>query len=84
MQQLMDELREKREWIGVDWFDENKKAGEAKEVRLLDYACGTGLVSKVYLSSLILTLNSRENRAPANIEDANKYSQQNTRRWLPT
>lgn len=44
--QITAELRSKLDFIGVDWL---KSSGEdeGREVRLLDYACGTGLVSRV-------------------------------------
>ncbi|KAK4222346.1 S-adenosyl-L-methionine-dependent methyltransferase [Podospora fimiseda] len=55
--QLIEEIRKRVEFIGVDWVDEDesetededeekKKAKDEKRVRLLDYACGTGVVSR--------------------------------------
>ncbi|KAG9231160.1 S-adenosyl-L-methionine-dependent methyltransferase [Amylocarpus encephaloides] len=54
MQQVVDEIRARTEWIGVDWIEdsfdneraESKQKEPKKSVRLLDYACGTGLVSR--------------------------------------
>lgn len=58
----MAEIRARREWIGVEWIEEGDQdeddeveeeaevGGERKpprEVRVLDYACGTGLVTRV-------------------------------------
>ncbi len=57
IQQIQDEIRERREWIGVEWVSDDEDEGDevegegkkkaTREVRFLDYACGTGLVSKV-------------------------------------
>ncbi|KAH8597863.1 S-adenosyl-L-methionine-dependent methyltransferase [Bisporella sp. PMI_857] len=63
--QVIDEIQDRRDWIGVDWLEESSEDGsedgskakpssaahstdvhEEKTVRLLDYACGTGLVSR--------------------------------------
>lgn len=59
--QLMEEIRSRLDLIGADWVDDDedededdgvKEAGKKEEskskksVRLLDYACGTGLVSR--------------------------------------
>ncbi|KAL2069065.1 hypothetical protein VTL71DRAFT_15403 [Oculimacula yallundae] len=52
IQQIIDEIQKHHEWIGVDWAEESDSENEAssssekKTVRLLDYACGTGLVSR--------------------------------------
>ncbi len=50
---MIEEIRESLDFIGADWVDdddnadddgENKsKNASAKTVRLLDYACGTGV-----------------------------------------
>ena len=48
--QIIEEIQTRRDWIGVDWVNEheNESSGKPqKTVRLLDYACGTGLVSRV-------------------------------------
>ncbi len=42
----MEEIRERVGFIGVDWVDQDEDEAEGKkekEVRLLDYACGTGV-----------------------------------------
>ena len=63
MQQISDEIVARKDWIGVDWLSESSEdestpeltAGKLKKtVRLLDYACGTGLVSRV-LSPFLLS-----------------------------
>ncbi|KAF2098123.1 S-adenosyl-L-methionine-dependent methyltransferase [Rhizodiscina lignyota] len=41
---LTDELRKSVDWVGADFFTTNDP--KAKEVRFLDYACGTGMVSR--------------------------------------
>ncbi|KAI9056035.1 hypothetical protein LZ554_000967 [Drepanopeziza brunnea f. sp. 'monogermtubi'] len=53
IQQVIDEIRKHHEWIGVDWTEdssgsesEDSSVAPKKTVRLLDYACGTGLVSR--------------------------------------
>lgn len=42
--QIADELTVSLDFIGVDWI---QGADDKRAVSLLDYACGTGLVSKV-------------------------------------
>lgn len=55
--QLVEEIRSRLDFIGVDWVDDSDDDGDEeggkneesitkKGVRLLDYACGTGLVSR--------------------------------------
>lgn len=59
MLQVTAEIQARLDWIGVDWIEdspgneasESPKEAPKKEVRLLDYACGTGLVSRVSSSS---------------------------------
>ncbi|PBP22372.1 ubiquitin carboxyl-terminal hydrolase 14 [Diplocarpon rosae] len=53
IQQIIEQIQKHRQWLGVDWVeesagDEDEKSPPAlhKAVRLLDYACGTGLVSR--------------------------------------
>ncbi|CAL3962259.1 unnamed protein product [Diplocarpon coronariae] len=53
IQQIIEEIQEHHDWIGVDWVEESSSDEDAesspaphKTVRLLDYACGTGLVSR--------------------------------------
>ncbi|KAI8966363.1 S-adenosyl-L-methionine-dependent methyltransferase [Daldinia sp. FL1419] len=56
-ERLMEEIQARLDWIGVDWADddddddssEDAKSNPTKshkEVRLLDYACGTGAMSR--------------------------------------
>lgn len=42
--ELIEHIRKLKDFIGVDWADGGE--GDKKAVRLLDYACGTGLVSR--------------------------------------
>lgn len=59
--QIMEEIQERRHWIGADSIDldSEKEDGPSDTdattprttLRLLDYACGTGLVSRVRLPS---------------------------------
>lgn len=50
---IMREIRDRLDWFGVDWVKDHE---ESKEVRLLDYACGTGLISRVgYAHSAVNT-----------------------------
>lgn len=41
---IVREIRDRLDWFGVDWAQDQEKR---KEVRFLDYACGTGLISRV-------------------------------------
>ena len=49
--QIIREIRNSLDWIGVDWVNTTADVGNAAKggevVRLLDYACGTGTVSQV-------------------------------------
>lgn len=58
IQQIIDEIQARKDWIGVDWVedtseDEDESIPPEKTVKLLDYACGTGLVSRVCMIILI-------------------------------
>ncbi|RNJ60882.1 hypothetical protein D7B24_004970 [Verticillium nonalfalfae] len=56
--QLVKEIQKRRDFIGIDWVQEDSddeddngdttesSVGAGKTVKLLDYACGTGLVSR--------------------------------------
>ncbi|KAK3311488.1 S-adenosyl-L-methionine-dependent methyltransferase [Chaetomium strumarium] len=50
LNRLVEEIRAKLDFIGADWVEENeeesKEGAQEKTVRLLDYACGTGVVSQ--------------------------------------
>ncbi|KAK4550883.1 hypothetical protein LTR36_000463 [Oleoguttula mirabilis] len=49
--QVSDALQERKDWIGVQWATEDNK----REVKLLDYACGTGAITKAlgpYVTSM--------------------------------
>lgn len=58
-EQLTDELHARLGWIGVDWVDEDLNDGKEKmdalrtkrEIKMLDYACGPGMMSRVSLKS---------------------------------
>lgn len=53
IQQIIEEIQKRKDWIGVDWAEDasdnedDTSLTPKKTVRLLDYACGTGLVSRV-------------------------------------
>jgi ubiquinone/menaquinone biosynthesis C-methylase UbiE len=53
-QQLGEWLSARVDWVGLDPHPIHTKGNEGKEVRLLDYACGTGLLSRVSTSILSL------------------------------
>lgn len=42
---LESEIKIRRDWLGVNWVDEN--SGSDRTVKVLDYACGPGTVSRV-------------------------------------
>jgi hypothetical protein len=47
------EIVSRLDWIGVRFLDpdasDDERAAEKPEVRLLDYACGPGIISRVLL-----------------------------------
>jgi ubiquinone/menaquinone biosynthesis C-methylase UbiE len=45
-QQVTDTLRSRLDWIGIP-FANLESASHDREVKLLDYACGTGIMSRV-------------------------------------
>ncbi|KAK0833269.1 hypothetical protein LTR03_014929 [Friedmanniomyces endolithicus] len=45
-QQVSDALQQRREWLGVPWIQPNDDDDKSRDVRLLDYACGTGAITK--------------------------------------
>ncbi|KAF9698637.1 hypothetical protein EKO04_003547 [Ascochyta lentis] len=45
--QVADELRSRLDWIGIPFANTDSSA-DASEVRLLDYACGTGLMTRTF------------------------------------
>ncbi|KAF2872981.1 S-adenosyl-L-methionine-dependent methyltransferase [Massariosphaeria phaeospora] len=45
-QQVTDSLRDRLDWIGIP-FANTGSSSDAQEVRLLDYACGPGLCSRI-------------------------------------
>jgi hypothetical protein len=61
--QIVEEIQARRHWIGADSIDLDSETddgssasdltAQGKALRLLDYACGTGLVSRVSFSSYI-------------------------------
>ncbi|KAK4153714.1 methyltransferase [Chaetomidium leptoderma] len=60
LNKLIEEIRARTDFIGVDWVDdeeddddveESGNAAPKKSVRLLDYACGTGVVSRALAPS---------------------------------
>lgn len=42
VRQITEELAAHKAWVGADWVDESEPE---KDVRLLDYACGTGAIT---------------------------------------
>lgn len=46
-QQVTDALRGRLDWVGIPFANITPDSKEDKEVRLLDYACGPGLMSRV-------------------------------------
>lgn len=62
LDKLVEEIRKRIDFIGVEWADEessgdeeekkedNREKREVREVRLLDYACGTGLGESLHIS----------------------------------
>lgn len=57
--QIIKHIRERLDFLGVDWADDDDSADDQEEaedggkprrpVRLLDYACGTGTISRVIM-----------------------------------
>ncbi|KAI8825071.1 S-adenosyl-L-methionine-dependent methyltransferase [Fimicolochytrium jonesii] len=45
-EQLHTAIRKNVGWIGLDWATDDDRSSSRKEVRLMDYACGTGMVTK--------------------------------------
>lgn len=48
---LIEQIRSKRDWLGINFLDEDEKIADAADqrvVRLLDYACGPGMVSRAF------------------------------------
>ena len=73
IQQIIDEIQARRDWIGVDWVEDTSENEDEsgtvtkdlkKTVRLLDYACGTGLVSRVR-NPLVLLKNASNKIRPS-------------------
>ncbi|KAI9892416.1 MAG: hypothetical protein M1814_001373 [Vezdaea aestivalis] len=46
---LAKEVRAHLDWLGIDWVDPEKEEGSSKTVRVFDYACGPGHMSKIFL-----------------------------------
>lgn len=44
-QQVADALQQRKDWFGAQWTDSDNSSG-TQSVKLLDYACGTGAVTK--------------------------------------
>ncbi|KAK1069570.1 hypothetical protein LTR33_010872 [Friedmanniomyces endolithicus] len=45
-QQVSDALQQRRDWLGVAWTQPDNDDDKSRDVRLLDYACGTGAITK--------------------------------------
>ncbi|KAH6651746.1 S-adenosyl-L-methionine-dependent methyltransferase [Truncatella angustata] len=56
LQQLTEAIQSKLDFIGADWVDDDDdddddgQTDSSKQVRLLDYACGTGMISRALAS----------------------------------
>jgi len=44
-QQVADALQQRKDWLGAQWVDSDAEPGTGS-IKLLDYACGTGAVTK--------------------------------------
>lgn len=42
---IESEIRERRDWLGVNWVTDNSNTDRV--VKVLDYACGPGTISRV-------------------------------------
>ena len=73
LERLTAELRARLDFIGVDWANDNDDEDEdededtatreatkqeRKQVRMLDYACGTGMMSRVSIARPLNVLSS--------------------------
>lgn len=47
--QLTEQIRNRLDWLGVKWASHDDSQKDGREVRLLDYACGTGMIARVRL-----------------------------------
>ncbi|KAK1058128.1 hypothetical protein LTR12_000448 [Friedmanniomyces endolithicus] len=45
-QQVSDALQQRKDWLGVPWIKPDDADDKGRDVRLLDYACGTGAITK--------------------------------------
>lgn len=95
LNKLIEEIRERVDFIGADWVDdgddsdqvEEKKSGgqQTKTVRLLDYACGTGVVSRALASyttqcvgidlseNMVATYNARAENQGLSVSEMHAY-----------
>lgn len=48
---LESEIKARRDWLGVNWVDDD--SGSDHVVKVLDYACGPGTVSRVSAGQII-------------------------------
>ncbi|KAF2689310.1 S-adenosyl-L-methionine-dependent methyltransferase [Lentithecium fluviatile CBS 122367] len=53
-QLVTNDLRDRLDWVGIP-FANTGSSSDAKDVRLLDYACGTGLLSRIYAPYVTVT-----------------------------
>ncbi|EHY54820.1 hypothetical protein HRR83_004010 [Exophiala dermatitidis] len=49
IQAIINELVARRHWMSSKWVDSESSAAGCRDIRLLDYACGSGTVSKALL-----------------------------------
>ena len=51
LQQFTEEFRDHKEWIGVQWIENEGTEPCGRQVKLLDYACGPGVASRVVMTA---------------------------------
>jgi hypothetical protein len=71
IKQLTDDIRERRDWISTDLVDVDTLELGAKPLRVLDYACGTGLVSHVSNVGLMAHVEKLKFVGPRSVLHAN-------------
>lgn len=49
MKTISEETLKRRSWISDHWTDSEVGMGKGKEIKMLEYACGPGVISMVCL-----------------------------------
>lgn len=65
---MTQEVRDRLEWVGVDWVkagQSEKEHGEKRSLTVLDYGCGPGIMSLVMTSRVSRPTSARVNQAQA-------------------